>query len=97
METFLSVSGTSRYQPQLHENTESLLRKECAKPYWCVVGLQAGAPVARAALWALPGQAVPTDRSPSPRVEKPPEAPRANRAQRRFLAERARSLVASDG
>jgi RimJ/RimL family protein N-acetyltransferase len=61
LETFLSVSATSQYQPQLREYTESLLRKECTKPDWCLVGLQAGAPVARAALWALPGQAVPTD------------------------------------
>ena len=61
LEAFLSVSATSRYQPQLREYAESLLRKECTKPGWCVVGLQAGAPVARAALWALPGQAVPTD------------------------------------
>ena len=30
-------------------------------PDWCVVGLQAGAPVARAALWAPPGKAIPTD------------------------------------
>jgi RimJ/RimL family protein N-acetyltransferase len=61
LEAFLSVSATSRYQPQLREYTESLLRKKCTKPDWCLVGLQAGAPVARAALWALPGQAVPTD------------------------------------
>ena len=61
VDAFLSVSEGSPYQPQLREYAESLLRQQCIKPAWCVLGLEAGAPVARAALWALPGQAVPTD------------------------------------
>jgi hypothetical protein len=30
-------------------------------PAWCVVGLEAGVPVARAALWSTPDRSVPTD------------------------------------
>jgi ribosomal protein S18 acetylase RimI-like enzyme len=61
MDAFLSVSSGSPYQEQLREYTESLIRQECTRPDWCVVGLDAGVPVARAALWALPGHPVPTD------------------------------------
>jgi ribosomal protein S18 acetylase RimI-like enzyme len=61
MDAFLSVSAASLYQEQLREYTESLVRQRCTKPDWCVLGLEEGAPVARAALWALPGQPVPTD------------------------------------
>jgi ribosomal protein S18 acetylase RimI-like enzyme len=61
MEAFLSVSEGSQYQSQLREYAESLHEGRFTKPEWCLLGLEAGKPVARAALWALPGQAVPTD------------------------------------
>jgi ribosomal protein S18 acetylase RimI-like enzyme len=61
MEAFLSVSQASPYQEQLQEYAESLLQQRCTKPEWCVLGLESGKPVARAALWALPDQGVPTD------------------------------------
>jgi ribosomal protein S18 acetylase RimI-like enzyme len=61
MDAFLSVSEGSQYQEQLREYAESLLQGRYTKPEWCLLGLEAGKPVARAALWALPGQAVPTD------------------------------------
>jgi ribosomal protein S18 acetylase RimI-like enzyme len=61
MDAFLSVSEGSQYQGQLREYAESLLQGRFTKPDWCLLGLEAGKPVARAALWALPGQAVPTD------------------------------------
>jgi RimJ/RimL family protein N-acetyltransferase len=61
MDEFLSVSEGSQYQGQLREYAETLLRDRFTKPDWCVLRLEAGKPVARAALWALPGQAVPTD------------------------------------
>ena len=61
MDAFLAVSAESLYQERLREYTESLVRQGCTKPDWCVVALDAGVPVARAALWAMPGEAVPTD------------------------------------
>jgi ribosomal protein S18 acetylase RimI-like enzyme len=61
MAAFLSVSEGSQYQGQLREYAESLLEQRCTKPEWCVLGIEEGKPTARAALWALPGQAVPTD------------------------------------
>ena len=61
VDAFLSVSAGSRYQPRLQEYLASVLERGCTKPDWCVLGLEDGAPVARAALWALPGHAVPTD------------------------------------
>ena len=61
MNAFLSVSAGSPYHQQLQDYAESLLRQECTTPAWCLLGLEAGAPIARAALWALPGQPVPTD------------------------------------
>lgn len=61
MDAFLSVSERSQYQVQLREYAESLLQGRFTKPDWCLLGLEAEEPVARAALWALPGQAVPTD------------------------------------
>lgn len=61
LDDFLSVSAESPYQPRLQEYLDSLLRQGCTKPTWCVVGLDGGVPVARAALWALPDQEVPTD------------------------------------
>jgi ribosomal protein S18 acetylase RimI-like enzyme len=61
IETFLSVSEVSPHQRHLREYLESLLRQECTRPGWCVIALTADTPVARAALWALPGQRVPTD------------------------------------
>jgi ribosomal protein S18 acetylase RimI-like enzyme len=61
MDAFLSVSAASRYQDKLREYADSLLEKRCTKPAWCVVALQDDVPVARAALWSLPGGEVPTD------------------------------------
>jgi RimJ/RimL family protein N-acetyltransferase len=61
MDAFLSVSAASPYQPQLRDYAESLLRQKCTRPDCCVLGLAAGAPVARAALWTPPAQPVPTD------------------------------------
>lgn len=61
MDAFLSTSAASPYQQQLHDYAESLVQQECTRPEWCLLALQAGAPVARAALWAMPGQPVPTD------------------------------------
>jgi ribosomal protein S18 acetylase RimI-like enzyme len=61
MDAFLSVSEGSQYQAQLREYADTLLQGRFTKPDWCLVGLEAGKPVARAALWALPGQAIPTD------------------------------------
>ena len=60
-DAFLSVSARSPYQRQLGEYLASLLQRRSTKPDWCVLGLQAGVPVARAALWALPDHEVPTD------------------------------------
>jgi RimJ/RimL family protein N-acetyltransferase len=37
------------------------LHQQCTKPDWCVVGFNNETPVARAALWAVPEEAVPTD------------------------------------
>jgi RimJ/RimL family protein N-acetyltransferase len=61
MDVFLSVSAASRYQEQLRDYAGSLIEKRCTKPAWCVLALEHDVPVARAALWSLPGQAVPTD------------------------------------
>jgi RimJ/RimL family protein N-acetyltransferase len=61
LEEFLSVSAASRYQAQLREYLDSLLRQPCTRPEWCVLGLDGDPPVARAAFWALPGHDVPTD------------------------------------
>jgi hypothetical protein len=61
LEAFHSVSDASPYQPQLREYAESLLQQRCTRPSWCVVGLDSDEPVARAALWSVPGGAAPTD------------------------------------
>jgi ribosomal protein S18 acetylase RimI-like enzyme len=61
LETFLAVSEGSPHQGELREYVESLLRQRCTKPAWCLVGHENDRPVARASLWALPGQPVPTD------------------------------------
>jgi ribosomal protein S18 acetylase RimI-like enzyme len=61
MEAFLSVSAASPYQPQLREYAHSLLEQRCTRPEWCLLGLVENMPVARAALWALPDEAVPSD------------------------------------
>ena len=60
-DAFLSVSARSPYQRQLEEYLASLLQRRSTKPDWCVLGLQAEVPVARAALRALPDHEVPTD------------------------------------
>jgi ribosomal protein S18 acetylase RimI-like enzyme len=61
LDAFLSVSKDSRYQDRLREYSESLLDQRCTKPAWCLLALDEEMPVARAALWALPGQEVPSD------------------------------------
>jgi ribosomal protein S18 acetylase RimI-like enzyme len=61
MDAFLSVSAGSPFQPQLEEYFASLLERGCTKPEWCVLEVEHGRPVARAALWTLPGHEVPTD------------------------------------
>jgi ribosomal protein S18 acetylase RimI-like enzyme len=61
LDAFLSVSAASPYQPQLEKYAHSLLDQQCTKPDWCLVGSKGGAPVARAALWAFPGETVPSD------------------------------------
>ena len=61
LDAFLSVSAASRYQAQLREYLDLLLRQPCTRPEWCVLGLEGDLPVARAAFWALPGHDVPTD------------------------------------
>jgi RimJ/RimL family protein N-acetyltransferase len=61
MEAFLSVSAASRYQAELEAYVDSLVRQGHTRPGWCLIGLKAGVPVARAALWAPPGESAPTD------------------------------------
>lgn len=61
VDAFLSVSADSAYQPQLEEYLYRLIDQGATRPEWCLVGLDSGTPVARAALWALPGNTVPTD------------------------------------
>jgi ribosomal protein S18 acetylase RimI-like enzyme len=61
LDAFLSVSEETRHQESLREYVESLVRQQCTTPGWCVIGLRAGKPTARAALWALPKLPVPTD------------------------------------
>jgi ribosomal protein S18 acetylase RimI-like enzyme len=61
LDAFLSVSARSAYQRQLEAYVGSLLERRSTKPDWCVLGVDAGLPVARAALWALPDHEVPTD------------------------------------
>jgi ribosomal protein S18 acetylase RimI-like enzyme len=61
LESFVAVSAESPYQPQLEEYLAGLLERRCTTPRWCLVGLEADRPVARAALWALPGHETPTD------------------------------------
>jgi RimJ/RimL family protein N-acetyltransferase len=61
LEAFLSVSAGSRYQVELGAYADSLLRQGHTSPGWCLIGLKDGVPVGRAALWAPPGESVPTD------------------------------------
>jgi ribosomal protein S18 acetylase RimI-like enzyme len=61
LETFLSASEKSPYQEELRAYAETLLQRGSTRLEWCLVGLEDGAPAARAALWALPGHSVPTD------------------------------------
>ncbi len=61
MEAFLSVSSASKYDHELRDYADSLVRQGYTRPGWCVIALEAGAPVARAALWAMPDAQVPTD------------------------------------
>src|SRR5262245_39164989 len=58
---FMSVSAPSPYQDRLREYAESLLRERFTRPGWCVLALDSDVPVARAAFWATPDTAVPTD------------------------------------
>jgi hypothetical protein len=61
MNAFLFVSAASPHQGRLREYAYSLIRKRCTRPSWCVLELDSEGPVARAALWALPDEEVPTD------------------------------------
>jgi ribosomal protein S18 acetylase RimI-like enzyme len=61
MDAFRAVSAASQYQRQLEDYLASLLQRRSTKPDCCLVGLDDGVPVARAALWALPDHEVPTD------------------------------------
>jgi hypothetical protein len=61
MEAFLSVSAPSRYRAELEAYLDSLLRDGHTRPGWCLIGLRANVPVARAALWAPTGGSVPTN------------------------------------
>jgi ribosomal protein S18 acetylase RimI-like enzyme len=61
MDEFLSVSEGTPFQAELRQYAQSLLEQEYTKPEWCLVGLEAARPVVRAALWAPPGRAGPTD------------------------------------
>ena len=61
LEAFLSVSAGSPYHAELRVYAESLLQRQCTRPSWCVLALDSGVPVARAALWALPNERVPSD------------------------------------
>lgn len=61
LDGFLAVSEPSPYQPELREYLGALLHQQCTKPDWCVVGFNDETPVARAAFWAVPNEAVPTD------------------------------------
>jgi ribosomal protein S18 acetylase RimI-like enzyme len=61
LESFLSVSAASRYQPELEEYCATLLRQRSTKPSWCIIAFESGRPVARAALWSMPDQAIPSD------------------------------------
>jgi RimJ/RimL family protein N-acetyltransferase len=61
MEPFLSVSAASWYQAEFEAYVDSLVRQGHTRPGWCLIGLKGGVPVARAALWAPPGESVPTD------------------------------------
>ena len=58
---FMAASAGSTYQRELDEYLASLLEGGFTKPEWCILALDAGVPVARAAFWALPRHTVPTD------------------------------------
>src|SRR5262245_26936543 len=60
-EAFLAVSAGSTYQRQLEGYAVSLLDQKCTRQDWCVIGFEDDVPVARAALWSLPGEDVPSD------------------------------------
>ena len=47
LDAFLAVSAASPYHTQLEEYLGSLLRQRATRPEWCLLGLEAGAPVAR--------------------------------------------------
>ncbi len=61
LDSFLSVSAGSPYQPQLSEYLHRLIDQGATRPEWCLIGLDLQEPVARAALWALSGTTEPTD------------------------------------
>jgi RimJ/RimL family protein N-acetyltransferase len=61
MDAFLSVSAASAFHHRLRDYAASLVQQGSTRAEWCLVGLDAGRPVARGALWALPEHPVPTD------------------------------------
>jgi RimJ/RimL family protein N-acetyltransferase len=61
LDAFLAVSEASPYQEQLRDYTASLLEQGTIAVGRCVIGFDSDVPVARAALWALPDQTVPSD------------------------------------
>jgi RimJ/RimL family protein N-acetyltransferase len=60
IEPFLAASDGSPHQRERRAYLETLVAQRCTSPGWCVVGLDGEVPVARAALWALPGGTVPS-------------------------------------
>lgn len=61
VDSFVAVSAGSAHQRQLEKYLAGLLEQGCTTPRWCLIGFESRRPVARAALWALPGHATPTD------------------------------------
>ena len=59
LEAFLSVTRGSAYARELREYAEALLERGNTRPAWCLVGLDGGTAVGRAALWSMSD--VPTD------------------------------------
>jgi RimJ/RimL family protein N-acetyltransferase len=61
LDEFMSVSAGSAYAAELRKYAESLLEQGRTRLDWCVLALDDGVPVARAAFWAGPGDSGPTD------------------------------------